>query len=268
MSAITATRPVRICLVMEDGPIMKAIKQVLPAGESHVYVAIQEEADFILFTNVRDIEQGYRKEKSYAYLKTSGRTDFQLPENCKTIGVMNMLVEMIEAIKNASEKLQPIAETPAAPTTEVPLLADAKRILVIDDTPKHLASAKTSLTGHKLTTASGYEQAMEILSKKKFDIVLTDLQLPMSSKTMGSKFKLGELVHYGVLLMIEAAHQGAKHVAVVTDLSHHDDPFSAAFDHFSSFPITIEGAKVRMLHARLNTDGTKDWNDALNRLLS
>jgi len=65
--------------------------------------------------------------------------------------------------------------------------------------------------------------------------------------------------------MIEAARQGAKQVAVVTDLNHHTDPFSAAFDHFSRFPIQIEDAKVLMLHARITGEG-KDWSNALDRL--
>lgn len=83
---------------------------------------------------------------------------------------------------------------------------------------------------------------------------------------MGSKFKLGELVPYGMLLMVEAAHQGATQVAVVTDLSHHNDPFSAAFDYFSGFSVKIDNAKVVMMHAPMK-DGTKDWAQALAQLL-
>ena len=108
---------------------------------------------------------------------------------------------------------------------------------------------------------------MQILGSEKFDIVLTDLQMPMSSRTLGpSAFKLGQLVPYGILLMVEAAHQGAKHVAVVTDLNHHADWVSAAFDHFS-YPVQIEGAKVLMMHAPMDSDGSKDWAAALARLM-
>ena len=106
---------------------------------------------------------------------------------------------------------------------------------------------------------------MNIIGSEKFDVVLTDLHLPMSSKTMGDKFRFGELVPYGILLMVEAARQGAKYVAVVTDLSHHDDPFSAAFDHYSQFTIKIEGAKVVMMHATME-NGAKDWASALAQL--
>ncbi len=264
----TATRPVRIYLAMKDSPLPKAIKQVLPGGESHVYVESHAEADLVIFGEVRDIEQEYHKEKSYVCITVYPESNFNLPDNCTILRIPTMLVDLIRVIDKVRQEIKPIEETLAAPTVEVQLRADAKRILVIDDTPQHIESAKTGLAGHKLTTVTGYQSAMEILSKEKFDIVLTDLHLPMSSKTMGSKFKLGELVPYGVLLMIEAARQGAKHVAVVTDLGHHDDPFSAAFDHYSRFPVIIEGAKVMMLHARLTADGSKDWAEALDRLLA
>ncbi len=268
---VTFVRPVRIYLAMKDSPLPKAIQQVLPMvgnEQSHVYVESHKDADLVIFTEVREIERGYSKEKSYVCITVYPESSLELPENCTVLRIPTMLVDLIQAIEKVGEKLKPIEEARTTPIAEVQLRADAKRILVIDDTSKHIESAKIGLAGHKLTTVTGYEDAMDILSKEKFDIVLTDLQLPMSSKSLGERFKFGELVHYGVLLMIEAARQGARHVAVVTDLSHHDDPFSAAFDHFSRFPVTIDGAKVMMLHARLNADGSKNWSDALNRLLA
>ena len=151
---------------------------------------------------------------------------------------------------------------------EIPLLPDAMLVLVIDDTPKNIMSAEKAFAGHHLVTATDYDEAMKILGSEKFDVVLTDLHLPMSSQTLGGEaFKLGELVPYGLLLMIEAARQGANAVAVVTDLSHHADPFSAAFDHFSQHPVKIDGARVMMLHAPLHEDGSKDWAKALDMLM-
>jgi len=55
-------------------------------------------------------------------------------------------------------------------------------------------------------------------------------------------------------------------VAIVTDLGHHDDHFSAAFDHFSRFTLNIENAKVKMLHVSGGDTG-KDWSRALKTLL-
>lgn len=267
----TTNRPVRINLVMKDGPLPRSIRQVLPiVGNelSHVYVENVNDADLIIFTEVRDIEHGYSKEKSYAYLQIRcNEKPPQLPENCQKIDALNIMNGLLDTITEARKSLKPL-EVPEAEVVEetVPLRPDALSILVIDDTPKHIASAKSGLAGHKLVVATGYKEAMNILGKDKFDVVLTDLHLPMSSETLGDAFKLGELVPYGILLMIEASRNGAKFVAVVTDLNHHADPFSAAFDHYSRFPVKIEGAKVIMMHAPMKDDA-KNWAEALNILM-
>ena len=267
--ATTASRPVRVHLAMKDGCLAKAIKQVLPTlgNESfYTYAESQLDADLVIFTDVYEIEQGYSKERSYAYLKVGSRTvGPRLPDNCEIIDSTSILADLVRVITSIGKKLTPIVETPTPVEDTTPLRPDALRILVIDDTPENIASAKKGLAGHRLTTVGGYELAMEFLSAMSFDVVLTDLHLPMSSKTMGDKFVLGQLVPYGLLLMVEAARQGAKHVAVVTDLSHHDDPFSAAFDHFAGRPVTINQANVVMMHSPMK-DGAKDWETALERL--
>jgi len=266
MPTATAARPVRVHLAMEDGPLPRSIKQVLPVvSESHTYVESADEADLVIFTDLRAIERGYSKEKSYVYLATSGKqAETRVPANCAVISIGNLLGGLVNVLGDTRKKLVPIASAPADEPMQI--RPGALRILVIDDMPENIRSAKKGLTGHRLTTATGYEEAMEILSREKFDVVLTDLHLPMSSKTMGSKFVLGQLVPYGILLMIEAARQGAKHVVVVTDLSHHDDPFSAAFDHYSRFQVKIEGAKVDMVHSPMK-DGAKDWGVVLAGLV-
>jgi len=271
MNTAIVNKKVRIYLAMKDGPLPRSIRQVLPIvgnETSHTFVETVDEADLVIFTNIRDIEQGYSKEKSYAYLELSdGPKGLQLPGNCATLNQHNLLLGLVEAIDNARKKLAPIVEVVSTPAEEVARLRpDALRILVIDDTPENITSAKKGLAGNRLTTVTGYEDAMNVLGSEKFDVVLTDLHLPMSSKTMGNKFKLGELVPYGILLMIEAAHRGAKHVAVVTDLSHHDDPFSAAFDHYSQFSVKIENAKATMMHSSM-INGGKDWAEALTQLM-
>ncbi len=268
--ATTQVRPVRIHLAMKDGPLPKSIRQVLSVvgnEERFTYVDRTEDADLVLFTEARDIEGSFSQERAYGLVGMStGKQTF--PENVTILGVASLLVEIINLVVEVGQSLRPLAGAEAeVEKSTVALLPDAKRILVIDDTPQHIASAKKCLAGHRLTTATGYEEAMKTLASEQFDIVLTDLNLPMSSKTLGEHaFKLGELVPYGLLLMIEAARQGARHVAVVTDLGHHNDPFSAAFDHYSRFPVTIEGARVMMLHARVTEEG-KDWSEAMTRLL-
>ena len=234
---------------------------------------VQAEADLVIFDEVREIERGYDKEKSYAFLQMPGVKVPRLPDNCEVINPLQILPGLIGSISKARLRLPPPAMSAVEEEEEttVSLLPDALRILVIEDTPRHQASAKQGLAGHRLMVATGYEEAMEVLGNEKFDVVLTDLQLPMSSRTLGTEaFKLGQLVPYGLMLMIEAAHQGARHVAVVTDMNHHADWLSAAFDHFR-YSVKIEGAVVQMMHAPMKRDASgesvKDWVAALDRLL-
>ncbi|PCI29332.1 hypothetical protein COB55_02430 [Candidatus Wolfebacteria bacterium] len=270
--ATTSTkRPVRIQLAMEDGPLPRVIKQVLPiAGnkDSHIYVESTGEADLVIFTDIRAIEEGYDTKKQYAYIDTaSKREEPNLPEGCQVISGSTLLVSLINTITATRDSLGLIDEDVPTCKTDIVLLAGALSILVIEDTPKHIDSARSGLADHKLTFATGYQAAMSILESEKFDVVLTDLKLPMSSRTLSDQaFKIGELVPYGLLLMIEAAKQGTEFVGVVTDLGHHDDPFSAAFDHFG-YMIDMWDSKVLMMHAQI-TDGAKDWKYALYQLVS
>lgn len=261
--------PVKINIAMKDGPLQRSIKQVLGALCNNVqFVDSPMDADLIIFEEVRDIEQGFNRKKTYAFLEVqrdSSRAAF--PENVVTVPILETVAVLLPIVEKVRQKIEPTADEDHTPKETIPLLPDAKRILVVDDTPKHIASARKTLAGHRLTTVGGYEDAMNTLENEKFDVVLLDLNLPMSSKTLGQQaFKLGELVPYGLLLMLEAARQGAKLVAVVTDLGHHDNWVSAAFDHYSRFAFQIEGAKVLMLHARLIEGGSKDWASALARL--
>ena len=265
-------RPVRIHVAMEEtSPLRRAIESVFGVigdPKSHYFVKSVGEADLVIFDELRAIEKDYSDSKTYALLDKFGDRPKNLPANVTDIlSATNMVMELVNLIQKIWLTLKPLEEPKSEPVTqEVSLRPDALRILVIEDTPKHQASAKVGLAGHKLTIATGYEEAMQILGNEKFDVVLTDLQMPMSSRTLGSDaFKLGELVPYGILLMIEAAHQGAKCVAVVTDLNHHADWVSAAFDHFG-YSVQIEGAKVLMMHSPMK-DGAKDWAAALNRLM-
>lgn len=268
MSTKTEICPIKICIAMEKGPLSGSIKnvlQVLQKEGSLLFTERASEADIVIFTNVSNVGRDYDKNRVYAYLDVCGETP-SLPEEVIVVKEQNTIIGLTNLIEKARKNFQPDTETPDSESEEPVILPGALHILVIDDTRQNIESAKKTLSGQYLTTASGYEEAMEILQKNNFDMVLTDLHLPMSSKSMGSKFRLGELVPYGILLMVEAARQGAKYVAVVTDLSHHDDPFSAAFDHYSSFSVRIEEAKVMMMHAHLFSDGSKNWFFAMNQL--
>ena len=245
------------------GSVANVLTQTIK--ELVTYVDNHEDAHLIIFSDLRQLVEIYDESRKYLYLPMRIPADVlknQKPNILQMEGfdLSNSLLKVLEKLAEISEDLPILLKKEThEEVAPVELLPDAKCILVIDDTEKHLIGARKDLAGHNVITVDSYEKAMDIMSKEKFEVVLTDLHLPMSSRTLsGEAFKIGELVPYGLLLMIEAARQGAKYVAIVTDLGHHDDPFSAAFDHFGQFYTTIEGAKTMMLRAHLN-NGVKDW---------
>ncbi len=264
-------QPIKIFLAMEEGPLTKAIKKVFLGilnMDSHIFADSASESDLVIFDEIRNIESIFDESRSYAYLDKGYSPRINLPDKCVVIDAFKIIPGFIEAVTNVKANMKPREEV-EVPEKETCIRPDALSILVVDDNNLNIKSALEGLAGERLTTATGYQEALRIMGEKKFDVVLTDLHLPMSSQTLSDEaFKLGELVPYGILLMIEAARNGAKFVAVVTDLNHHSDPFSAAFDHYSQFSYKIEGAKVKMLHAGINVDGSKDWNNALKRVQS
>lgn len=120
------------------------------------------------------------------------------------------------------------------------------KILVIDDSPLHHASARQTLGGHEVTIASTYDEAHRLLngvtegftheSGQSFEAVLSDLLMPASEMTMGPEGEkyVGQEMPVGFALSLMAALNGAKYVAVVTDTNHHDHPASAMLDAFAS----------------------------------
>src|SRR4030042_2987236 len=258
--------------IIGDTPVMRAMNRVTVLVDAEI-VNTMAEADFIVCGgHVRTSAAIDNNEKHYAIIATTiERPNFEIPDNVVVFQMGFNLPDYYAFIAEISQKnvekdteeiniVEPIVQETA--------ISDAKTILVIDDAPKNIKSAKEFFSGHYLTITEGYDQAMDILSKEKFEIVLTDLYLPMSAETLSQEaFKLGQLVPYGFLLMCEAAINGAKYIAVVSDLGHHDDHFSAAFDHFYSIAFKIENAKTMMLHAQLTNTGAKDWQNALEKLL-
>ncbi|MBP6929569.1 MAG: hypothetical protein KBB77_01400 [Candidatus Moranbacteria bacterium] len=156
------------------------------------------------------------------------------------------------------------------------------KILVIDDTAVHLDAARQTLDGHDVTYCATHEQAVDLLSVRydearkdqlckqyqaqglKFneyydkvlvetrlpywDVVLTDLLMPAGSMAQGGVGLqyVGQEMAVGWALALQAAKEGAKYVAVVTDTNHHHHPASAMLDDLNGHFFTIDGARVLM----------------------
>lgn len=148
------------------------------------------------------------------------------------------------------------------------------RILVIDDTKKHLDAALQTLVDHDVTICSTYDDALELLeecydreAEKRYisegmsewnarqkaskenklpywDVVLCDLLMPAGNDAQGSKGQqfVGQEMPVGWSLALVAATRGAKYVAVASDTNHHDHPASAMIDRIGV--VNVDGAKV------------------------
>jgi CheY-like chemotaxis protein len=249
-------------------PIGAALRQVLLLFNVVTFAENAEEADLIIAQSARDIANTYRSDKWYAILSLKEETHHA--PNVRNIPILEFIAPLLEYIQEIAKSRGTEKTTAAMPEAVIPLLPDAKHILVIEDTSKHQASAKILLAGHQLTVIGSYAEAMELLGKNRYEVVLSDLYLPMSAQTLSDKaFELGKLVPYGLLLALAAARRDAKYVAVATDLNHHADALAAAFDHFFSHTYEINGATVRFLHSpmtEINGESVKDWKRILEIL--
>lgn len=154
------------------------------------------------------------------------------------------------------------------------------KVLVIDDTENHLKAALQTLIGHEVTTCSDYDQALKLLELKHneseldtrlkryreegmnfddafnkalketalpyWDAVLCDLLMPAGRDIQGNKGMefVGQEMAVGWSLALVATKNGAKYVAVATDIDHHNHPASAMLDRFNKHVFSIDSTKM------------------------
>lgn len=142
-------------------------------------------------------------------------------------------------------KAQAIQEVPAIETAfsasvmiDEPISGSALKmnVLVIENDPRHIHSAKESLKGHNLTVLQSADQAFEMFERNpefSFDAVLIDMQMPNSNREGGNQRSLDKESPYGLnFIWRAAAMQSVKYIGLLSDGNHHNSPMSAAFDGF------------------------------------
>lgn len=210
---------------------------------------------------VQFLHEFYTTQKFFIVFLFSGEEQLDvLPPNVVVMG-LDIDKEKAAAWKNpeyvrsacAAAKGQGFKD---APLDQVRIIkGDGKKILVVDDTEKYRDAAVKALHGNHLTLVSSYATAMELLKNSNFDVVLTDLYLPVSAYHKAYVIKKwndrDHFVPYGFLIANFAVGKGMK-VAIVTDADHHGDPISAAFD---------DGGNSTIVY-----DNHKNWASALQRL--
>ncbi len=177
------------------------------------------------------------------------------------------------------------------------------KILVVDDNPKHQASARKTLAGHEVSVAQNFHQLQSALTPNRdrvriirdeqgvdydealriakaeigYDVVLSDLLMPKGSTDVmgreGGKLAFDDF-GYGYPVVFLAAKAGVSFVAVVTDENHHNHPVAYTFDlvggsgQWSEDDFMIGDTKVMFRFCpRFTEEGGKDWELVLAHLL-
>ncbi len=245
--------------------LTKSIAKIASTVLGATIVDSADQAELVIVDDIRALGSNFDASKFYGIMVMGSEKLANLPANARQLSPISLLKDLtvyMAEIQPSPATIPTVVEEKVSNTTGL-------KVLVVDDTMANRQSAQEQLGDeYQLTIASGFDEAMEALGKETFDVALLDLHLPMSAKTLSNEaFHLGELVPYGLLLMLEAGHCGAKHIAIVTDLNHHADAFSAAFDLFRGKEILLGQGKVKLMHAPMK-DGVKDWAKALEDLLS
>jgi class 3 adenylate cyclase len=119
--------------------------------------------------------------------------DAQVESPCSPAEAAAMFAELVESIRPVSA-----AEARGAETGN---------ILVVDDmeTNRTLLSRRLSRDGHRVSTAEGGRQALELMAVEDFDLVLLDLMMPeMNGFEMLARLKADPGLHQVPVIMISA----------------------------------------------------------------
>lgn len=157
------------------------------------------------------------------------------------------------------------------------------KILVIDDNKENLSAAKEQLRGYNVRYCFENFEVEQIFEKtdgqyprrfpfiEEFDVVLTDLFLPVSlSGTDSEKQSLHNNTEkpYGLVFAMGALIHGVKKVGIITNANRHADPIL-----WSLSAMGISGKRYigdsKLFYSNSGGDGLpKDWKGMLDSLLA
>jgi hypothetical protein len=100
----TETPAVKIFLATTDQAFVRKTLAVIEDG-TFVYADNRHDADLIIFTEIRGIIEGYRRDKFYAFLKRPNVIVPVLPANCIVIDPLNTAIDLYVAISNVQNKI-------------------------------------------------------------------------------------------------------------------------------------------------------------------
>lgn len=145
------------------------------------------------------------------------------------------------------------------------------KILLIDDNLRNRKAGRKQLEklGHEVVAICDYGEARKVASERRFDAALIDLLMPAEPTTLGPGACaewVGKEIAVGFPLILELSRWRIVKIAVATDTNHHNHPMSAIVDWFRDAVLSVNGAKVLIMHCPMCQDG-KDWAMILAKLV-
>jgi CheY-like chemotaxis protein len=146
----------------------------------------------------------------------------------------------------------------------------AMKILVVEDTPRHLQEAVRVLTeaGHEVVTATNYDDLHKAYERQEdgphkplIDGAISDIYVPLSKARGGGKYN-NSFCPVGLLVAADITRSGIP-VVFCTDGNHHGDHFQWIDElaHVMGWPLMVDGV---MWDGRFVQ---KDWKKALDLLI-
>jgi len=239
-----------------------------------------DEADVIMTDKSDDLRKLYAKygNTKFLVLFDTLRDRVETPED-NVFGAgkaqfepspLSLAVEVVKKYRAwASRDQKPKQEVARHPLGEIVTFGKRYNMLIVDDKHEHLQTAVERLVGQGIIPIDSPSKALELLrlddgrEKPSIDAVLTDLNMKpdkMYPSLNLDRYGLNEEVPAGISIMFEATKRGLP-VAIVTDANHHQDWFSAMFDHIKG--ATVNGQKVIFCQE----NGGKRWDAVLKKLM-
>jgi len=236
-----------------------------------------EDATIIMTNDTKKLHEFYKKydnQKFFIFFDTTQDVISMSEDNIFSAGKeelsqmsMKTLIPIIAKYHNWAKTRGNQTKKVEKPQSEIISTFKGYKILVVDDRKENLEIATERLVGQQIVLANSPAEGFKYLKmcgskEDSFDVVLTDLNMKPDNM-YGSSLNLSQYsptaeVPAGLSIMFEATKRGIP-VAIVTDANHHQDWFSAMFDHCKESE--VNGQKVVFY------SGGKEWDFALKRLM-
>ncbi len=269
---------VLVYVSVENNSMRKTIERFIQScwSDQLEIVTSPRKALMVFTTRIRDICAIYNKETFYCMILPGRKKDLPpLPENIRVIEGLsgeNFITDdsvkeelCISAMTYGDNRVAILCKE-----SDRGVGGSTKKILIVDDLPSNLIAAKKQFSGssHDVSLALGYTEGLSMLEKGKFDVVLTDLMMPMTGENLhDDQIDLSRLVAYGFPLALLSAKKGVSAIAVVSNTARHKDFWETELSRLCEAGSFTVGKSLIQFYGQESLDSCKDWTLAFQSLI-